>query len=78
MPTKKPARTTISLDAQLYQRGLQLAARQGFGNSFSAYIAWLITRDAQGGVERETLTPGLDFNSKPDPTSAQRRRAGRA
>ena len=78
MPTKKPARTTISLNAQLYQRALQLAERQGFGNSFSAYIAWLITRDAQGGVERETLTPGFAFNEKPDPTSAPRRRAGRA
>jgi len=78
MPIKKPARTTISLNAQLYQRALQLAERQGFGNSFSAYIAWLITRDAQGGVERENPAPGLDFNSKPDPISAPRRRAGRA
>lgn len=37
----------------MYETGQQIAAKRGFGQSFSAYIAWLIQRDAEGGVTRE-------------------------
>jgi len=45
----------------VYNAGQTIAAKRGFGTSFSAYIAWLITRDAEGGVTRED-TPAV---SKP-------------
>ena len=51
-------RTSITLDDPLYDAGLQIAAKRGFSQSFSAYVAWLITRDAEGGVSREVLLPG--------------------
>lgn len=54
-------RTSITLDDPVYNAGQKNAAKRGFGQSFSAYIAWLITRDAEGGVTRED-TPAV---SKP-------------
>lgn len=48
-------RTSITLDDPLYDAGLQLAAKRGFRQSFSAYVSWLIGRDAEGGVSREVL-----------------------
>lgn len=48
------ARKTISLAADIYQRALARARLLGFKNSFSAYIAWLIERDAESSAtERE-------------------------
>jgi len=46
-------RTSITLDDPVYNAGQKNASKRGFGQSFSAYIAWLITRDAEGGVTRE-------------------------
>jgi len=81
MPADKPARTTISLNAQLYEQALRLAARRGFDNSFSAYVAWLIKRDAEGAVEREYSAarygPELRAAEEPHPTPAPRRRAAK-
>lgn len=36
-------------------KGTANAKRRGFSSSFSAYIAWLIERDAEGDVSREKL-----------------------
>jgi len=49
-------RTSITLEDPVYEAGQQIAAKRGFGQSFSAYIAWLIKRDAEGGVTREDAT----------------------
>ena len=49
-------RTSITLEDPVYEAGQQIAAKRGFGQSFSAYIAWLIQRDAEGGVTREDAT----------------------
>jgi len=46
-------RTSITLEDPIYDAGQQIASKRGFGQSFSAYIAWLIQRDAEGGVTRE-------------------------
>lgn|GEM_PF-2211677 len=46
-------RTSITLSEETYRTGQTIAARRGFGQSFSAYLAWLIQRDAEGGVTRE-------------------------
>ena len=46
-------RTSITLEDPVYSAGQQIAAKRGFSQSFSAYIAWLIQRDAEGGVTRE-------------------------
>jgi len=54
---KRPIkRTSITLEDPVYEAGQQIAANRGFGQSFSAYIAWLIKRDAEGGVTREDAT----------------------
>jgi len=50
-------RTSITLEDPVYEVGLEIAAQRGFKQSFSAYVAWLIQRDAGGGVTREDL-PG--------------------
>jgi len=49
-------RTSITLEDPVYEAGQQIADKRGFGQSFSAYIAWLIKRDAEGGVTREDAT----------------------
>ena len=79
MPAKKPARTSISLNAQLYAQGLALANHRGFGNSFSAYVAWLITQDAAGEVtgQRAARLPQALPAEETRPTRAPRRRAAR-
>ena len=51
-------RTSITLEDASYDAGLKIAAKRGFRQSFSAYVSWLITRDAEGGVSREVLLPG--------------------
>jgi hypothetical protein len=58
-PTKEIIikRTSITLDDAVYEAGQEIAAQRGFRQSFSAYIAWLIQRDADGGVSREELPP---------------------
>lgn len=51
-------RTSITVEDAIYEAGQQIASKRGFGTSFSAYISWLIKRDAEGGVTREE-TPTL-------------------
>jgi len=79
MSAEKPARTTISLNAPLYEQAQRLAARRGFQNSFSAYVAWLINRDAEGAVDREYSATryGTELRAaeEPLPPKAPRRRA---
>ena len=48
-----PVRTSISLLPDIMRKGIANAQSRGFGHSFSAYLAWLITRDTEGGVTRE-------------------------
>jgi hypothetical protein len=50
-------RKSITLEAETLRKGLANAKRRGFGKSFSAYIAWLIERDASGDVQREEPRP---------------------
>ena len=50
-------RTSITLDDAVYEAGQEIAAQRGFGQSFSAYIAWLIQRDCDGAVTREQPAP---------------------
>lgn len=50
-------RTSITLEDAIYEKGLENAKKRGYGFSFSAYLAWLIARDAEGGVSREAVTP---------------------
>ena len=47
-------RTSITLEDPIYDAGQKIAAKRGFSTSFSAYVAWLITRDAEGKVTRES------------------------
>lgn len=49
------ARKTISLPSALNARAEKNAVKRGFQSSFSAYVAWLIVRDTEGDVKRETL-----------------------
>jgi hypothetical protein len=35
--------------------GLRNAEKRGFKHSFSAYVTWLIERDAAGNVQREDI-----------------------
>jgi len=49
-------RTSITVEDPVYDAGQKIAAKRGFRQSFSAYIAWLIMRDAEGGVTREDST----------------------
>lgn len=70
-------RKTISLDADVYARAEENANARGFKASFSAYVAWLIQRDMQGGVTREELGTGNDpapVRGKPVTYAAPRRR----
>lgn len=46
---------TVSLDPRLLSNALKAAKQRGFSKSFSAYVAWLIERDGEGAVERESL-----------------------
>ena len=62
-------RTSITLEDPVYEAGQQIADKRGFGQSFSAYIAWLIKRDAEGGVTREDAT--LKHAVKPAAKSAK-------
>ena len=48
-------RTSITLDDPVYEAGQKIAAKRGFGSSFSAYIGWLINRDADGAITREDV-----------------------
>jgi len=57
-------RTSITLDDPVYNAGQKIASKRGFGTSFSAYIAWLINRDVEGGVTRED-TPVLSKQKAP-------------
>jgi len=50
-------RKTISLPADVAERGEKNAALRGFSTSFSAYVAWLIRRDQEGKVGREEIPP---------------------
>ena len=61
------------------QQGLALANHRGFGNSFSAYVAWLITQDAAGEVtgQRAARLPQALPAEETRPTRAPRRRAAR-
>jgi len=49
-------RTSITVEDPVYDAGQKIAAKRGFRQSFSAYVAWLIMRDAEGGVTREDST----------------------
>ena len=51
-------RTSITLEDSVYEAGLEIASNRGFSQSFSAYVGWLIQRDAEGGVTREEA-PGV-------------------
>ncbi|MBX7157976.1 MAG: hypothetical protein K1X66_06285 [Verrucomicrobiae bacterium] len=55
-------RTSITLDKEVAEIGKRNAEKRGFGHSFSAYVSWLVIRDAKGAVSREEIT---------DATSAQ-------
>ncbi|MEZ5406283.1 MAG: hypothetical protein R3F23_09040 [Verrucomicrobiia bacterium] len=55
-------RTSITLDKEVAEIGKRNAEKRGFGHSFSAYVSWLVIRDAKGAVSREEIA---------DPTSAQ-------
>jgi len=61
-------RTSITLEDPVYETGQQIASKRGFGQSFSAYIAWLIQRDADGGVTREDAS--LPVRAKAAPKAA--------
>jgi hypothetical protein len=61
-------RTSITLEDPVYEAGQQIAAKRGFGQSFSAYIAWLIQRDAEGGVTREDVIHGATATKPPRKT----------
>lgn len=52
-------RTSITLEDEIYKKGLANAKERGFKNSFSAYLAWLIERDTEEGVSplRPSSTP---------------------
>jgi len=59
--------------------GLTNAARRGFKQSFSAYVSWLIERDAAGDVSREntvaeTSTTPTAPTTKPVKYTAQKLR----
>lgn len=56
-PPAKLKRTTISLPEETAEAATLNAKRRGFQNSFSAYVAWLIERDGEGGVQREEIPP---------------------
>ena len=49
-------RTSITVEDTVYDAGQKIAAKRGFRQSFSAYVAWLIMRDAEGCVTREDST----------------------
>jgi hypothetical protein len=51
-------RTSITLEDSIYETGQTIASKRGFSQSFSGYVAWLVQRDAEGGVSREE-TPSL-------------------
>jgi len=65
-------RTSITLDDNIYERGLEIASKRGFRQSFSAYLAWLIERDAQGGVVREDASLSVKKKA-PAKTKAKRK-----
>ena len=48
-------RTSITLDKEVADIGKRNAEKRGFGHSFSAYVSWLIIRDARGAVLREDI-----------------------
>ena len=48
-------RTSVTLDDSVYAAGEKLAAKRGFKQSFSAYVGWLIERDAEGNVTQGKL-----------------------
>jgi len=61
--------------------GLEIASKRGFEQSFSAYIAWLIRRDGEGGVTREDVprpkgTKGIK-GTKAAPVAAIKPKRGR-
>lgn len=76
LPCVHMNRTSISLDDKTLRIGLANAARRGFQNSFSAYIAWLIMRDAVGDVIREDLMGDMPKRGRPPspPTKPEIRR----
>lgn len=55
-PHGKIVRTTISIPEETDEKWKRNAKRRGFQNSHSAYIAWLIERDCEGGVQREEIS----------------------
>ena len=68
-------RTSITLEDSVYDAGQKIASKRGFGTSFSAYIAWLINRDAEGGVTREdTPVLGKQKTSAKGTKTAKRRK----
>ncbi|XHR27615.1 MAG: hypothetical protein ACFUZC_16945 [Chthoniobacteraceae bacterium] len=71
-------RTSITLEDSIYEAGQQIAAKRGFSQSFSGYVAWLVQRDAEGGVSREE-TPSLTQTKTRGikPAAVTRRRATR-
>jgi hypothetical protein len=52
-------RKSISIPEELMEAAMANAARRGFKQSFSAYISWLIERDAAGAVVREHIAPEI-------------------
>ena len=48
-------RTTITMPDAVFKRGLYLARQRGFSQSFSAYLAWLVERDAAGEVQQKVI-----------------------
>ena len=66
-------RTSITVEDTVYDAGQEIAAKRGFRQSFSAYVAWLIMRDAEGGVTREDSTIPNTSTASPKVVRATKR-----
>ena len=69
-------RATITIEDPIFNAGKKIAAKRGFGKSFSAYILWLINRDAEGGVTRED-TPVVKAPAKGTKTAKHPAKRGK-
>lgn len=70
-------RASITLNDLVYELGQQIADIRGFGTSFSAYIAWLIKRDAEGQVTHEDATLRVPSKTTLKTAKAAKRPKGR-
>jgi hypothetical protein len=72
-------RTSITLVDSVYEVGQKIASKRGFSQSFSGYVAWLVSRDAEGSVTREEapMRKSSKIPVKAAPTSRRSRRGGR-